>query len=1137
VNACTIVARNYTAHAAVLAESFLHHHPGATFTTLVLDGADGSTDGPGGSRILRPAELDLDRREFLRMAAIYNVLELSTAIKPWLLRHLLADCDHVLYFDPDIEVFAPLDDLRELAVAHGVVLTPHVTHPMPRDELVPSEQTILFAGMYNLGFVGVGASSDGFLDWWMERLARECLTAPEQARFVDQRWVDFVPALFGYHIVRDDGLNVAYWNLPSRRVTREGDGFRVSGRPLRFFHFSGFDPDRPHLLSKHQVGTPRILLSEQPAVAELCSAYARKLRSHGYGVLTALPYGFGEVDGVPIDARMRRLYRTALDEAEREGLPEPPNPFADAQSFLEWLREPDDSHGQAVQISRYLHALWRERPELQAAFRDLRWTDGERFLEWAVDESRARGVPRELAPRPPAEARVTAEPEQEPECTAPPPGVNVAGYLRAELGIGEVARQVAAAVRAAAIPHTTLTYEDTPSRQEHAFEHPRDADATYDTNIICVNADRLLSFGYDVGPKFFRNRYSIGVWFWEVADFPESMRGAFDLVNEVWVASEHVAQAVAPHTSKDVHVFPVPVEPQEPPPVRGSDRFTFLFSYDFLSIFERKNPLGALEAFTRAFAPGEGPVLILKSINGDKRLADLERLRAAAAERPDVVVQDGYLTAAEKDVLMASCDCYVSLHRSEGFGLTMAEAMMLERPVIATGYSGNLAFMSDENSYLVSYRPGEIPSGCDPYPAGGEWAEPNLDTAAELMRYVYEHPAEAQEKGRQGRRDILEHHSAERAGSFIASRLEALRARRMAAVTDPAATASGASGVQRAARFLREGPSVPIRAPSRFGRPGVFARRLIFRLLRPYMARQREFELAVVDALVQIERQARQLADDTARTARTLETVAPLARGAAEGMRVLFEERLPRMEQRVEELDQRLYPVPYTSEPALLRTTAEGGKEAIGYRDSDPAAGLYRGFEDIFRGPETFIRDRQRAYVELLRAYAPVLDLGCGRGELLELLREGGIEASGLDADGEMAAYAKAKGLAVEHRDAIAGLESRAGGSLGAITALQVLEHLPYEDLLMVLSLAHSRLAPGGMLLFETVNPHSLEAMKTFWVDLTHQRPIFPEVAAALCRLQGFASAVVVFPNGTGELERDRREQGEYAVLASKEFG
>ena len=162
-----------------------------------------------------------------------------------------------------------------------------------------------------------------------------------------------------------------------------------------------------------------------------------------------------------------------------------------------------------------------------------------------------------------------------------------------------------------------------------------------------------------------------------------------------------------------------------------------------------------------------------------------------------------------------------------------------------------------------------------------------------------------------------------------------------------------------------------------------------------------------------------------------------------------------------------------------------------------------------------------------------MLDAGCGRGELLELLRDEGVESFGVDMDEGMVERCWAKGLDVTLAEVTEFLEAREDGSLGAIFSAQVIEHMPQEKLLAFFALARRKLSPTGVLVVETVNPHSIPAMKTFWVDPTHEQPVFPEVALALCRLHGFGSASVLFPNGTDDLERDRREEGEYAVIAT----
>jgi glycosyltransferase involved in cell wall biosynthesis len=213
------------------------------------------------------------------------------------------------------------------------------------------------------------------------------------------------------------------------------------------------------------------------------------------------------------------------------------------------------------------------------------------------------------------------------------------------------------------------------------------------------------------------------VWFWEVEDFPELFHGAFNYVDEIWVASDFMRETFLKVSPKPVFKFRLPVlTPQVDPSLSRSDlnlpdRFIFLFSFDFLSVLERKNPLGLIKAFTGAFSNGEGPVLFIKTINGDKRRLEMEKLRYAARGRSDIILMDGYISLIENNTLTVLSDCYVSLHRSEGFGLTIAEAMALGKPTIATGYSGNLEFTTPGNSYLCPGRRCQIGPEREPYPA------------------------------------------------------------------------------------------------------------------------------------------------------------------------------------------------------------------------------------------------------------------------------------------------------------------------------------------------------------------------------------------------------------------------------------
>src|SRR5262249_15407148 len=416
---------------------------------------------------------------------------------------------------------------------------------LPRDGKEPSETLLLRAGMFNLGFVAVARSAMAFLDWWSERLARECIVAPELGRFVDQRWVDFVPTLFDHSILRDPGLNVAWWNLTDRTVAWDGC-WKVDGAAIRFFHFSGYSPESPRQLTKYAGQLPRIELTDEPGLQRLCDEYAEQLESEGYERWRRERYRFDNTSlSVGLDAKLRTLLRDAVRQADEQGKPLPPDPFDPSQA--------------------------------------------EMFASWVLGES------------------ITETPRA---------GVNFAGYLKAESGIGEAARQLVRAADSASIPFTTYTYTNDVHRQEHAFDEKAFRQPEFDVNVVCVNADQLPVFAEHVGPGFFEDRYTIGVWFWEAPTFPKSMHGAFEWVDEIWVASDYVARAIGAMTDKPVRVFPLPVDVPNLPaeasrPLDLPNRFMFLFSFDFLSVFERKNPLAVVEAFRRAFADDEGPILVI----------------------------------------------------------------------------------------------------------------------------------------------------------------------------------------------------------------------------------------------------------------------------------------------------------------------------------------------------------------------------------------------------------------------------------------------------------------------------------------------------------------------------------------------
>jgi glycosyltransferase involved in cell wall biosynthesis len=310
----------------------------------------------------------------------------------------------------------------------------------------------------------------------------------------------------------------------------------------------------------------------------------------------------------------------------------------------------------------------------------------------------------------------------------------------------------------------------------HAFEDLIH-DGRHGFELVAVNPDQLPAFVASVGEDYFRGP-RIGIWGWETNSIPARWSSAFALVDEIWVYSRFMAENIGAATSVPVIALPPPVQApavsSEPLRLGVADGSLFLFVFDYLSTIQRKNPVGLIEAFKRAFAPGEGPQLLIKTINAPLRGLAEEAVLWVAHGRDDIHVIDRSLSAPERDALMAACDCYVSLHRSEGFGLTMAEAMAIGKPVIATGYSGNVDFMNAQNSYLVDYEIGLVGPECEIYPADGEWAEPSVEHAAELMRRVVEHPREAAEIGARAREDVARELSPQATGAAMRQRLEEL---------------------------------------------------------------------------------------------------------------------------------------------------------------------------------------------------------------------------------------------------------------------------------------------------------------------------------------------------------------------------
>ncbi|MGB3625334.1 MAG: glycosyltransferase family 4 protein [Henriciella sp.] len=722
-----------------------------------------------------------------------------------------------------------IGDLHD--AGHDLILTPHSTSPLidgkDPDDIRLMRTGAYNLGFIS---VQDSRDTRALLDWWQTQLLKNCRVDLDNGLFVDQKFMDLAPSYCSHtHILRHSGYNVAYWNLASRKVEQVDGVWKAGGEDLYCFHFSGVVADNPNILSVHQnrftadnIGDLRIMLLQYlnklngyrgDAFADIPYAFGRF--SDSSDVPDIYRKVFAAENKPTIRARNDAFAANlALLDTPDSNFDQSEYPFTKVMSAI-WKIRPDlrdafnlsDRRGQEAFCRWFISAAEREYQLPQCAYASVRaaleFSDVEtaasarsmlarKIMRVSVGEKSLarktfRALPhvarvrirdfviRAASGHSPYGARVATSTRKNGSLT---PGFALFGYMSAMSGVGEGVRRMTSILGSAglAASHHMIDAHGHPSEQTDLDAGSASEPSPYNCALFHINADQTPNILNSLPASAIRGRYRIGYWAWELPSLPDAYVEALDYVDEVWVPSNYVRRAVQEKTNKPVHVVPhaVPRKPDSRE-IRinfglPASNFLVLCALDLKSHIARKNPLAAYEAFCKAFPEPyskEGPRLVLKVISGPDQLTTSRDLFAKVRNDKRVIFIDMPMSTERYTALQRLCDAYISLHRSEGFGLNIAECMQLGKPVIATDYSGNADFLSDNLGYPVPYSLIPVKEGEYPEAEGQVWAEPDVDYAAAALRHVFDNPKDARAKGLAAKAHMQRHYSVERISELV----------------------------------------------------------------------------------------------------------------------------------------------------------------------------------------------------------------------------------------------------------------------------------------------------------------------------------------------------------------------------------
>ncbi|CAK9011921.1 unnamed protein product [Durusdinium trenchii] len=722
------------------------------------------------------------------LAFRYNLQCFSTAIKPAAFKFIFDRfaAQKVLYFDNDIWILQPLTTIIDALDRYNMVVTPHATEPFPVDGRTQDERAIMLAGQFNFGFIALAKSavSSEWLTLWIERLRYYGFASPSEGMHFDQNWGNFIPSYFAqdqYLILRDPRYNIAYWNLHYRgkHLHMVDDIVMYDSEPVVFMHFSGMSDLLNYDIegiSQHQ---NRYKMNNFPKLRPIFQKYLALLKSENTMHWRHVPYGFTNFkDGSRVPDAARRVYARMMDPGHSHrsdarlfqdtvAFEDPFRIVAPAPkiSVLSWMLE--GAHHLIVEprgpewIPEIAWEAYQTRPDVMGVYPDpfgrvhhaegvQNWFGGNGMREHGADSIRNHfeRVWREHKTMPNPNMRL-------------PFGVNVYGWLHDFCGACEFGRLSIDVLQASGMRTTAILLPSGVKHNQNTSLVKATRIPTFYFNLFVANAVHTADIVNRYPTAEWKRHYNIAYWSWELDQFPSKWLGYMEVFSEIWTVSDFVTMSIlsspgyAGYVETPVMTMPMGLTLNVTMYKANRTRFNFrkgtmvfLVMFDFLSSYHRKNPLSALAAFRRAFQKSKSNVLlVIKCVLPLEHFSfqqEFNQLKMEVRKSRRVRIMTEVLSQQELGTLMASVDVFVSLHRSEGYGLLLLQMLMLGKPVIATAYSGNMDFMAklpESFQFLqIPYRYTWVNVSepfLETYQTGQRWAEPDVSKAAKAMQMLY----------------------------------------------------------------------------------------------------------------------------------------------------------------------------------------------------------------------------------------------------------------------------------------------------------------------------------------------------------------------------------------------------------------